>query len=88
MWDKKKALEAMMSKRKEGGGERIAGPTSMKPEHVSTEAGEPDMKHMAAQDMMHHFTSGSADGLRQSMENFIDLHMSEKRQESEPEPKK
>ena len=86
MWDKKKTLEAIMSrKRNADGGEIISGPTPLKQENVSDEQGEPDVKHLAAQDLMEAFHSKSPDRLNKSMANYIDLHMS-KSSDDKPEP--
>lgn len=78
MWDKKKSLETLMQKRKAGGGELSAGPTPMKEEHVSEIGGDPDIHHLAAEDVMDAFHSKSADRLKDSLKNFIDLHLSAK----------
>lgn len=86
MWDKKKSLETLMSKRKPSGGESIAGPTPMLEEHVSDENGEPDMKHLAAQNMMDAFHSKSAHKLRQAMDDYLDIHSMSKMDDDEPKP--
>lgn len=85
MFDRKKALTTLLQKRKAGGGDMTVGPTPVMEENVRTEDGEPDMHHMAAQDVMDAFHSKSADRLKSSMANFIDLHMSAK-DNAEPEP--
>ena len=87
MWDKKKALSNILQrKRMAGGGEVLSGPTEMKNEHVQTEDGVPDMKHLAAEEVMHAFHSKSAHQLKESLENFINLHMSHEADNDEPSP--
>ena len=83
MFDRKNTMTSLLQKRKAGGGEMTVGPTPMKEENVRTEDGEPDMHHLAAQDVMDAFHSKSADKLKTSMGNFIDLHMGKS---AEPEP--
>lgn len=85
MFDRKKALTTLLQKRNAGSGDMTAGPTPMLEENVRTEDGEPDMHHMAAQDVMDAFHSKSADKLKSSLKNFIDLHMGAK-DNDEPEP--
>lgn len=84
MWDRKKATQAILQ-RKRSGGEIVSGPTPMMPEKVSHEDGSPDLKHFVAQDIMDAFHSKSADALREHLDKYIDLHMN-KGSEDKPEP--
>lgn len=72
MVDDKKALMTIMRKRKEAGS--MASGAPMKTEEVSNEAGEPDGRHAAAQDMISAFHEKSPEKLMTAMMNFHDLH--------------
>lgn len=86
-WDKSKAIQTILNrKRSSGGGEVLSGPTEMKNEEVQADDGQPDMKHLAAEEVMHAFHSKSAQNLRESLENFINLHMSHKSDNDKPDP--
>lgn len=52
----------------------ISGPAPMKVESVKSEDGEPDGRHVAAQDIMAAFHEKSAAKLMESLASFIDLH--------------
>lgn len=73
--DKKAAVTLMMS-RKSPKGEKLSGPTPVKPEISQTEPGEVDGRHTAMQDFMAGHHEGSAEKMAQAMSNFIDLHKS------------
>lgn len=77
LWDKKKAMQTMIAKRKPGGGAMEVGPAPMKNEIVKDVEGEIDGRHMAAQDMMAAFHEKSSEKLMQSLSNFMDLHLAQ-----------
>lgn len=66
-------------------GEALTAPAPMKPELSETAPGEPDPRHIAAQDMLSAFHEKSAEKLKTAMGNFIDLH-GLKKDAGEPEP--
>ncbi len=72
MHDDKKALMTIMRKRKDASDPGMGMP--MKAESVKDEAGEPDGRHAAAQDMMAAFHEKSPEKLMTAMMNFHDLH--------------
>lgn len=86
MFDRKKSLQTIMQKRMAGGGEVVAGPTPMNEERSREEDGSPDLLHLASQNVMDAFHSKSAEKLKSSLSNFLDLHMSQKDSSAEPEP--
>ena len=87
MFDKKKAMETILKRqRMAGGGEILSGPTEMKNESVETSDNQPDMKHLAAEQVLHAFNSKSAHQMREALENFISAHMHQK-DDDEPAPK-
>lgn len=77
LWDKKKAMQTMIAKRRDGGGPMEVGPAPMKNEVVKTEDGEIDGRHMAAQDVMAAFHEKSSEKLMRSLADFMDLHLAQ-----------
>lgn len=74
--DHKKAMMTIMSRRKPGGEPVAAGP--MKEEKVMSEQGEPDGRHMAAQDVLAAMHEKSPEKLMHALGAFHDLHMAHK----------
>lgn len=73
--DTKKAISTMMAKRS-AKGEKISGPVPMKAESVKEAPGEPDGRHLAAQDIIAAHHEKSPERLMEALGNFIDLHQS------------
>jgi len=84
MWDRKKQLGTILSRRRAGGGPVESGPTEMKNEVVKDADGVIDGRHVAAQDLIAALDSKSADQLMQALANFMDLHNS---QPAKPDPR-
>lgn len=76
MWDRKRQLGTIMARRRSGDGEPMMPPSEIKNEVVKTDEGEPDGRHMAAQDMILAMNEKSPEKMAQAMANFMDLHMS------------
>lgn len=57
-------------------GERVLDPTPMKPEHVQSEPGELDGRHVAMQDFLAAHHEGSAQKMAEAMANFMAVHSS------------
>ena len=72
--DNKRIATAILSKRKPSG-ERISM-APMKTEVVKTEDGEPDGRHLAAQDMMSAIHEKSPQKFSEALKNFIAIHHS------------
>lgn len=81
LWDKKKAMDTIMQKRKAGGGALEMSPTPMLPQSVKDEDGMPDGKHMAAQDMIGAFHAKDGAKLVEALSNFMDIHSASDTQE-------
>lgn len=82
--DDKKRVETIMSRRKPDGAKSAA---PMKVEVVKDEAGVPDGRHAAAQDIMMAHAEKSPQKLAEAMSNFMDIHNSMKAMEpSEDSP--
>lgn len=73
--DQKKAITTIMARRKPDGS-RTAAP--MKAEIVKDEAGEPDGRHEAAQDMMAAMHEKSPQKYSEALSNWMDIHQSMK----------
>lgn len=83
MFDKKRQATTVVAKRDPATGDRTMSPTPMVPEEVTTEEGELDGRHLAAQDMIAAIKEGSAEKLNAAMQAHHDLH---KAMGSKPEP--
>lgn len=66
----------VMAKRGAKGGPMISGPAPMKEEKSMTEPGEPDGRHVAAQDMIAAIHEKSPEKLMGALANFHDIHSS------------
>lgn len=85
MWDKNKALQTIMKKRKAGGGEIVAGPAPMNEEVVKDEEGNLDGLHLASQDIMAAFHEKSAEKLNSALKNYLDLYSNQEEESEEEE---
>lgn len=81
MWDKNKAMQGIMQKKR--------------PEKTDTisEAPKPqdpvmDLHSLVAREIMSAVHEKNVDKFHNLMKSYIDLHLSNQRQESEPKPKK
>jgi len=83
MFDKKKAMATIMSRRQHADGSMSEAP--MKPEKASMEDGKMDGRHAAMEDFMRAHAEGSASKMVEAMVNFMDLHNSHKAEDTEPE---
>lgn len=83
MFDKKRDMQTIMSRRKVG--DMDYGPGPMKNEDSMEEDRSLDGRHMAAEDMINAFHEKSAHKVKEAMINFMDLHESAKRNENEAE---
>ena len=72
MLDKKKAIATMMAKRNPKDGSVSSAP--MAGSDMKSEAGEPDPRHAAAEDMIMALKEGHAGKLVEAMAAFHDLH--------------
>lgn len=84
MWDKKKQLQTIMARRRDGKGEAITAVAPVKPEVVKDDEGEINECHVAAQDILSAIHEKSPDALMRAMMAFIDLYESYEHEESEP----
>lgn len=82
--DLKRKMTTVMARRSPQG-DALSGPAEMKPELSETAPGEPDPRHIAAQDVMAALHEKSPEKFKEAMGNFIDLH-GLKKDEGEPEP--
>lgn len=73
MWDKKKAMQTLIGRRKPSG-EKLMEPTEMQHEVVKHEDGEIDGRHLAAQEALGAIHSKSPEDFMNALMNFIDLH--------------
>jgi len=83
LFDHKKAMATMMSKRDSKDGSLSSAP--MKPEIAKDEEGKLDGRHAAAEDILMAIHEKSADKLNQALQNHHDLHM-DMRDEGTEEP--
>ena len=85
LWDKKKAMTAIMSKRSKDGSVESA---PMQPSSAKEEDGAMDGRHAAAQDIMMALNEKHPGKLMEAMSNFMDMHAarnkSEKAEDSTP----
>lgn len=81
LWDKQKQMGMIMQRRQTSQGPEMA---SMKNQVEKTEDGELDGKHMAAEEMISHMKNGNAMDFKKSLENFMDMHLNGRDEESEP----
>lgn len=73
--DPKKTAMSILSRRK-ASGERTAGPAPMKSEVVKDALGEPDGRHIAAQDILAAVHEASAQKFSEALGHFMDMHQS------------
>jgi hypothetical protein len=85
IFDKKKAMQTIMSKRHPKDGSVSSAP--MATEAAQDEDGMPDGRHAAAQDILSAMHEKSPQKLMEAMANFYDLHAmhSQKSDDTEPE---
>lgn len=79
MWDRKKEMGSIMARRRSSDGSVMSAP--MKNEQHLSEAGEPDPRHVAAQDLHMAISEGSPEKIKEALGNFIDLHNSHRAEE-------
>jgi hypothetical protein len=75
MWDKKRAMETIMRRRKASGEHPPAPATEMKNEDMMADGGEIDGRHEAAKDILHAHNVKSPEMLMHALINFMDIHM-------------
>ena len=85
MWDKKRAMETIMRRRKSSGEHPMAPATEMKNETVMHDGGEIDGRHEAMQDFLHGMTIKSPEHMMHALINFMDVHEAHKDNDT-PEP--
>jgi effector-binding domain-containing protein len=72
--DIKKNAMTIIGRRKPSG-ERTMAPTPMKAEEVKDKDGNPDARHIAAQELLAAHHEGSPEKMSQALASFIDIHM-------------
>jgi predicted Abi (CAAX) family protease len=82
LWDKKKQLQTVMARRRDGKGEVIAAVAPVKPEIVKDDEGHIDHLHVAAQDMLSAIHEKSAEALMRAIVNFIDMYEAQPHEEA------
>jgi hypothetical protein len=82
MFDKKKMMQTIMARRRDGKGEIVADMAPVKPEVMKDQGGMIDECHVAAQDILAAIHGKSPDALMRSLINFMDIY--EARPHEEP----
>jgi len=85
MWDKKKMMQTIMKRRRDGKGEVIAEMAPIKPEVMKDEGGMIDKCHVAAQDMLAAIHEKSPEALMRAMVNFMDIYEASPHEEARHE---
>lgn len=84
LWDKKKAVSAIMSRRQHPDGS--TSEAIMKPQRSTDSNGMTDPRHAAAEDMLAAFHENDPQKLMEAAANFHDLHKMHSEQAEDTEP--